>query len=367
MIGKRVVVMHPAYWEQAMGGAELQIYYLIKHLKIAGYEVHYVFEDKKRPYKNILNVQLHPLHPIKIKKTFGQRWFLYKAQLEKKLNEIKPDAIYTRFYSSWSGVAAQYANKNKSKHIWAVAHDNDVKSIYQKKAMLKPFNWIEYFFMKKTFKKAHHILVQNNFQQNALKQRFNREGVKLNQSAEFVEENLIRKSEDTITVLWVANLKPMKRPEKFLELVNVFKNHSNIRFKMIGRLDMDYKEAIDHASSISENFEYLNEISNADVNEELLKAHILVNTSDFEGFSNTFVQAWMRKVVVLSMNSNPDHILTTKKIGYVCPTVDLLAEKIEILLQNSELRKTMGQKAYNYACAEHRLEKNLNKVVSLML
>ncbi len=358
--------MHPAYWEQAMGGAELQIFYLVKHLRSLGCEVHYIFEDKQMKYSNSLNVQLHPLKLVKIKKTFGQRWFLYKTQLEHKLNEIKPDAIYTRFYSSWSGVASLYANKNKCKHIWAVAHDNDVKSICQKKAMLKPFNWIEYFFMKKTYKNAHHILVQNNFQQNALKQRFNRKGIKLNQSAEFVEEDLIRKREDIITVLWVANLKPMKRPEKFLELVDAFKNHSNLRFKMIGRLHMDYKEAIDHASSNSENFEYLNEISNSDVNKELLKSHILVNTSDFEGFSNTFVQAWMRKVVVLSMNSNPDEILTTKEIGYVCPSVERLAEKIEILLQNSELRKAMGQKAYTNAVAEHNVEKNIDKVVSLM-
>ena len=78
--------MHPAYWEQAMGGAELQIFYLVKHLRSLGCEVHYIFEDKQMKYSNSLNVQLHPLKLVKIKKTFGQRWFLYKTQLEHKLN-----------------------------------------------------------------------------------------------------------------------------------------------------------------------------------------------------------------------------------------------------------------------------------------
>ncbi|MDG4714775.1 glycosyltransferase family 4 protein [Winogradskyella marincola] len=366
MIGKRVVVMHPAYWEQAMGGAELQIYYLIKHLKTAGYEVHYVFEDKKIPYKNILNVQLHPLHAIKIKKTFGQRWFLYKAQLEKKLNEIKPDAIYTRLYSSWGGFAADYSLSNDCKYICAVASDNDLKVIKNVNLLLKPFNIVERYYANRSYKKATFVLVQNNFQAQRLKGKYNREGVKVNQSTEFVNEEDIRKERSPINVLWIANFKKLKRPELFIQLVERLRSFSNINFKMIGRGTDDYKVLLNKSCLRFENFEYLGEMSNKEVNKLLLKSHILVNTSDFEGFSNTFVQAWMRKVVVLSMNSNPDHILTTKKIGYVCPTVDLLAEKIEILLQNSELRKAMGQKAYNYAVSEHDVEKNINKVIRLM-
>ncbi len=49
-------------------------------------------------------------------------------------------------------------------------------------------------------------------------------------------------------------------------------------------------------------------ISQQEVNAELANAHVLVNTSLYEGFPNTFIQAWMRRTVVVSLNVNPDGI-----------------------------------------------------------
>jgi glycosyltransferase involved in cell wall biosynthesis len=363
---KKVVILHPAYWEQAMGGAELQIYYLIKRLKALEYEVHYIFEDKKRFYENSLNLYLHPLDPLKIKKVFGQRWFFYRNRINKKLLHIKPDIIYTRLYSSWSGMATDYSLSNNCKHICAVASDNDLKTISNISLFLKPLNIIEKYYVQKSFKRASFVLVQNNYQVRKLKDRFNRVGIKVNQSAEYVDEVDIVKETSPLNILWIANFKSLKRPELFLELVDRLRDFPNLKFKMIGRAQSDYTRLINQSSSKFKNFEYLGEITNTEVNKELLKGHILVNTSDYEGFSNTFVQAWMRKVVVLSMNSNPDDILTIKEIGYVCPSVEKLVETIKKLAKEDDLRESKGQNAYKYAVAEHRLDKNLDKVISLM-
>lgn len=363
---KKVVILHPAHWEQAMGGAELQISYLTKELVRQGYEVHFIYENKGNRIENNIGINLYPLRKVRLRKWFGQRWFLYRNQIQVKLNKIKPDVIYSRFYSSWSGFAADFAYKNKSKHIWAVASDNDLYRQYQNVSFLRPFDIIEKIYMKKVFSRTTYILTQNDFQQNTLKKFYKRNGIKVNQLAESVKEESIVKNNDQIRILWIANLKPLKRPELFIELVNHLCYSSNVELIMIGRSDEKYKQLITDCSKKCRNFNYRGEISNDEVNKELLHSHILVNTSDYEGFSNTFVQAWMRKVVVLSMNSNPDEIITKHHLGYICPTIDNLKEKIDFLINIPETLSEMGNRAYHYAIQNHSAEKNMGKIISLM-
>jgi GDP-D-mannose dehydratase len=98
---KKVLLLHPAHWEQAMGGAEHQIHLLANHLLKMQYEVHFIYEDKKNiEIKNHEGLILHPIRRLKIRKRFGQRWFLYYFRVMKTLKEVKPDVIYTRFHSS---------------------------------------------------------------------------------------------------------------------------------------------------------------------------------------------------------------------------------------------------------------------------
>ena len=42
---KKLVILHPAHWEQSMGGAELQISYIVNHALKNNYEIW--FRNKK--------------------------------------------------------------------------------------------------------------------------------------------------------------------------------------------------------------------------------------------------------------------------------------------------------------------------------
>lgn len=363
---KKVVILHPAFWMQAMGGAELQISYLVKRLLLEKCEIHYIFEDKGKIISSVERIYLHPLKRIILKKRFGSRWFLYKKQINRLLNEIKPDIIYTRMFSSWSGIASIYAKSNSIQHIYAIASDQDLRVFDKANSFLKLLDFFERKYVKQAFKLASVILTQNQYQQTNLQEKFEREGVLIQQAAELCEEELILKEESPYTVVWIANLKKVKRPEYFIEVVRALKDEKCIEFKMIGRGIELYSDLIKNAENTIPNFEYLGELKNSEVNDILCKAHILVNTSDYEGFSNTFVQAWMRKVVVISMNSNPDNILTEQKIGFVCPTGKDMITKIKELVLHSEYLSSLGNKAFSYARENHSTNKNLQKIIDLM-
>jgi glycosyltransferase involved in cell wall biosynthesis len=97
----------------------------------------------------------------------------------------------------------------------------------------------------------------------------------------------------------------------------------------------------------------------------LSQGHILVNTSKQEGFSNTFIQAWMRKVPVVSLQVDPDSVLEKEGIGFCSGSFDQLVKDTQKLITDDKLRNEMGERARAYAIKNHSL-KNMDKILDLM-
>lgn len=127
-----------------------------------------------------------------------------------------------------------------------------------------------------------------------------------------VPEESIIKDSGIIKILCVANFKEVKRPELFVELAESLAPYKDIvEMYMCGRVPNSYSQLLNKVESIPW-LKCLGPMSQEDVFKLMAESHILVNTSKHEEFSNTFVQAWMRKMLVISMNSNPSNILTDK-------------------------------------------------------
>lgn len=365
---KKLVILHPAHWEQAMGGAELQISYLVKYLILQkGYEIHYIFEDIKTPISNKYDVILHPLKKVKKINKFGNEWFRYIIKIKKIIKDIKPDIIYTRYYSSWAFAAAEYTKKHSCTYVYAIASDNDLTKHFTLSLLISPFSIIEMVLTNRAIKKTTRIITQNSFQQTILKNRFSLNGYLVNQMTPLVNEEKIVKKSNPVQILWIGNLKTIKRPELFIELARRLVNLDvDYRMIMAGELPQKYKPMINSAINNIPNFEYKGKLSQDQVNDLLIQSHILVNTSEYEGFSNTFVQAWMRKVPVVSMSSNPNEIITKFDTGFLAFPIEYLTDSVKTLIKNSALRERKGENAYNYAVKYNTLEYNIEKVISIL-
>ena len=178
------------------------------------------------------------------------------------------------------------------------------------------------------------------------------------------EKEIVKES--PIKILWVANLKPFKRPEIFVRLAKDLSGLKDVKFQMIGSCaatNLSYTKLLSEIESL-DNLEYLGGKSQDEVNEHLSKAHIFVNTSDCEGFANTFIQAWMRKVPVVSLTVNPDNILESHKVGYCSNTYEKLVTDVSELIKNNDLRNEMGENARQYAFENHS-EKNMRRLIEV--
>jgi glycosyltransferase involved in cell wall biosynthesis len=69
----------------------------------------------------------------------------------------------------------------------------------------------------------------------------------------------------------------------------------------------------------------------SEVDKHFLVAKLLVNTSEHEGFPNTFLQAWSKGVPVVSF-VDPDNLITRHNLGFVVDSLESMVEKVEEVL-----------------------------------
>jgi glycosyltransferase involved in cell wall biosynthesis len=107
------------------------------------------------------------------------------------------------------------------------------------------------------------------------------------------------------------------------------------------------------------NLEYLGAQSQEFVNELLARSHVFVNTSLHEGFANTFIQAWMREVPVVSLNVNPDDVFGRAQVGVHAGTEEELHRAVRMLLTDPAMRRQFASASRTYAFRQHSFENAL--------
>jgi len=339
-----------------MGGAQYQVQLLIEELLKHGgqYNIHYITQraakNAKVPY------QLHLLNG-KIGKRFGQVFnFISLFFLLKKIN---PDTVYQRIAGGYTGLCAYYCKRHSKKMIFHIAHDLDVDLPEEKRR--RKINAVDSWFKNYGISNSDIVIAQTTNQKALFKKYFHRNVDYQIYNFHFPPiEAPVLKVKKIYTIVWVANLKVMKRPELFIKLAAMFKDNSKFKFIMIGKLtgDNEYYQQMEAMISGAPSLTYMGERSIEQVNQQLSEADIFVNTSVFEGFSNSFIQSWMRGVPVYSLNANPDYIFDNHPCLGKC-FQDNFAELAEAIRQYKGVNpdtynqiKLIGQELFSIANAE---------------
>lgn len=250
--------------------------------------------------------------------------------------------------------------------IWHVAHDNNLLPFkYSFNFSLIP-RLVDSFMKKMGIRRTDAIICQTNHQSYLLKENFNLNcDIVLPNVCPVVYEK-IAKDRDKINVIWIANFRPFKNPEVFVDLARSLKKKNNIVFHMIGRSGAERWGQLLKKIKETENIIFHGHLDISKVNQLLCKSHILVNTSVREGFPNTFLQAWMRKVPVVSLSVDPDDVIKSNNLGLYSGSFEQLKTDVLYFAENPGRIQEFGEKARSYCIKNHSLG-NIEQLANLIM
>jgi len=221
-------------------------------------------------------------------------------------------------------------------------------------------------------KKADIVISQSNDQRIGFKQNYNIDSIVVPSICERMssynaadEKNKTGNKE--LDILWVGNSSEKKRQEVFYELAKLLPNRA-FAIAMNKSDDLCFADAAKEAEKLP-NVTFLGTVPPVAIESWFQKTNLFLNTSIREGFPNTFLQAWMNGVPVVSLNIDPDNLIEKNNLGRVVgegrmsacgenavQLAELIVPHVLEILADGALRKAMGEQARSYIKKHHAPE-----------
>jgi glycosyltransferase involved in cell wall biosynthesis len=340
-----------------VGGAEVQQTLLGIELAKRNTEVSFIVFDYGQEESKISDkLEIYKTVPKGYSIRGFSSFFYALSKTWISLKKSNANIYYCRGPSKELCVIAIFCYLYRRKFVFGMANNKDVDNAFRNNATL--YERFSFWFCLKL---SSCVISQNYEQKILLKANFNINSVQIN-NMHIIPKSILKTTNNPI-VIWVATIKPeRKRPEIFLKLAKAI---PQVNFKMIGGpgRDVDFYEQIKVSASEIQNLEFVGFVPYHKVDRYFDEATIFVNTSDVEGFPNTFIQAWLRGIPVISLNVDPDEIICKYKLGFHSKTFDQMVEDLKTLIYNKKLRDEFGANARKYAECEFDSEKIIRQYI----
>jgi glycosyltransferase involved in cell wall biosynthesis len=335
--------------KKTFGGATVQLFNYAMELSKHHNVCCLINETEKINYKDFPG--------LSFKFTFnrGDNYIKKIIKFHRALQSIKPDVIIQRGLTRISTFLAFYCIFYKILYIFMFAHDRECRGRFQRSNRFNIF----YPFLLVA---AKYLIVQNNYQEEQLNGFFKKKIFKITNGYPIKEPDLTVKN----GVLWVSRVEPWKRPELCIEAA--MKN-PDIHFTMIAPVDnqcRDYAVKIYKMACNIKNITIIDFVCFKDIDNYFRKAKLFLNTSEEEGFPNTFIQACKNKTPIISLSVNPNNFLNVYSTGKFCSDdIDAMHRAIEQVYNNQNLYNLYADCAVEYAKNHHCIEKNVRMLERL--
>lgn len=261
------------------------------------------------------------------------------------LKKERPDWCFWQCADHMWGPAAEIARRLGVRAAFSSMHDIHVqlrKSLVKRKNLWPLYAW--------GLQRSDVIFVQHDGQRELLPSRWQQKAYPLPGIVP-LPSTITPHSERNGTVVWVAVIRPAKRPDRLIEIA---RRLPMIRFVVCGSPTLKLwdaqriEEILTQLRSLP-NVDYRGHVAPSEILKVIGEADLLLSTSDGEGFPSVFLEAWAAGTPIVSVQIDPDHKIRNYKLGMVTDTVDGAVDAVRTLMASPERRKDMGINARRHA------------------
>jgi glycosyltransferase involved in cell wall biosynthesis len=336
--------------ERPSGGAAVQAYGWVQGLLALGHEV-YVMTDMSR-----IGTLKEECHQIKFIPIFDSskgirwfRWLYYRIPyIYRELKKVKPDYLYKGIPSWHSFVFGLICQRLNIKFIQRISNDFLID-----KRFLKNHSKTHQTFQNMGMQLSDYILCQNEYQFETIHKQFPRKAVKKISNPIYLKP---------------AEASSPVHPRDYIAWLGLFQYQKNLKllyeiacglpqekFLVAGKEVWDIDpDTLHYLNKLKElpNVSFHGFIKRDQVLPFLAKAKFLLNTSHYEGFSNTFLEAMVIGTPLLTSHKvNPDNIILDFNLGIVYQDAEDLIVKLKQV--SPEKYSQMSASALEYVAAKH--------------
>ncbi len=341
-----------------IGGVETQISLMARWLAKRGYRVSMLtWDEGQEDGVEIDAVRVFAMcrkeAGIKGMRFFWPKW----TSLVAAMRRAESDVYYQNCGECVTGQVALWCRRHDRRFVYSVASDPDCDARLPEMHTRR-----ERALYRYGLRHADRVIVQSRRQKQMLQTQFGRDSVLIPMPCPGPRERdcagYERERGDSSRVLWIGRICEVKRPDRLLDLAEAC---PDLSFDLVGPAgDTEYARDVCRRAGTMANVVVHGHASRDRVAEFYKKARVMCCTSEFEGFPNTFLEAWSYGLPIIS-TFDPDNLIAEIGLGQVVRNASELAGAVRGLLESPDRWRKASQAARAYYMANHTVDRAMEQ------
>jgi glycosyltransferase involved in cell wall biosynthesis len=337
-----------------IGGVEKQVALVAKWFAAHGYPVSMLTWDEGHP-------DGQPIHGVRVfnicrsdqgvrgLRFIHPRW----TGLVRAAARANSDIYFQNCGECVTGQIAAWCRLHGKKFIYSVANDTDVDPRLPEMKTLR-----ERFLYRYGLQHADCVIAQTRHQQRSLWTGWGIESTLVPMTCDFWSGKPFSRVEPPkpgkIHILWIGRFAHQKRFEWLIEIAHA---RPDFHFDVVGHANSQspQMQSLEEQARQLDNVTLHGFVPYENLYNYYLKSSLMLCTSRFEGFPNTFLEAWSLGLPIVS-TFDPDNMIRDHNLGRVADDIPGLIHGICELTNSPEQWHTASDNACNYYHKNHTVD-----------